>query len=94
MLPLAVKRQRDRTRAMAHRLPATSMLLRSRVLQLGIGGFDSLGTLRKGLAGWTGLEPATSDVTGRRSNQLNYHPAKVVFVRLRVLPKAENWWAV
>ena len=30
------------------------------------------------LAGWTGLEPATSDVTGRRSNQLNYHPAKVV----------------
>ena len=30
-----------------------------------------------GLAGWTGLEPATSDVTGRRSNQLNYHPAGV-----------------
>src|SRR4029453_19171300 len=29
------------------------------------------------LAGWTGLEPATSDVTGRRSNQLNYHPARV-----------------
>jgi len=26
------------------------------------------------MAGWTGLEPATSDVTGRRSNQLNYHP--------------------
>jgi hypothetical protein len=32
------------------------------------------------MAGWTGLEPATSDVTGRRSNQLNYHPAKVIFV--------------
>ncbi len=32
---------------------------------------------RRQLAGWTGLEPATSDVTGRRSNQLNYHPAKV-----------------
>src|SRR5262249_34962815 len=31
----------------------------------------------RNLAGWTGLEPATSDVTGRRSNQLNYHPAKV-----------------
>ena len=31
----------------------------------------------KELAGWTGLEPATSDVTGRRSNQLNYHPARV-----------------
>ena len=26
------------------------------------------------LAGWTGLEPAASGVTGRRSNQLNYHP--------------------
>jgi len=29
----------------------------------------------KKLAGTTGLEPATSDVTGRRSNQLNYVPA-------------------
>ncbi len=28
----------------------------------------------KGMAGTTGLEPATSDVTGRRSNQLNYVP--------------------
>jgi hypothetical protein len=28
------------------------------------------------LAGTTGLEPATSDVTGRRSNQLNYVPAR------------------
>ena len=27
-----------------------------------------------GLAGRTGLEPATSDVTGRRYNRLNYHP--------------------
>ena len=25
-------------------------------------------------AGWTGLEPATSAVTGRHSNQLNYQP--------------------
>jgi hypothetical protein len=25
-------------------------------------------------AGWTGLEPATSGVTGRRSCRLNYHP--------------------
>jgi hypothetical protein len=31
-----------------------------------------------GLAGTTGLEPATSDVTGRRSNQLNYVPALFV----------------
>ncbi len=28
------------------------------------------------MAGWTGLEPAASAVTGRRYNQLNYHPAK------------------
>jgi hypothetical protein len=27
------------------------------------------------MAGWTGLEPAASAVTGRRYNQLNYHPA-------------------
>ncbi len=27
------------------------------------------------LAGPTGLEPATSGVTGRRSNHLNYDPA-------------------
>src|SRR3970040_2977703 len=27
------------------------------------------------LAGWTGLEPATSGVTGQHSNQLNYHSA-------------------
>ena len=26
----------------------------------------------------TGLEPATSDVTGRRSNQLNYDSAKLI----------------
>ena len=32
-------------------------------------------TIRREMAGTTGLEPATSDVTGRRSNQLNYVPA-------------------
>ena len=26
------------------------------------------------VADWTGLEPATSAVTGRHSNQLNYNP--------------------
>ena len=29
----------------------------------------------KRLAEWTGLEPATPGVTGRYSNQLNYHSA-------------------
>jgi hypothetical protein len=35
------------------------------------GGADR----QEGMAGTTGLEPATSDVTGRRSNQLSYVPA-------------------
>jgi hypothetical protein len=34
------------------------------------------------LAGATGLEPATSCVTGRRSNQLNYAPAVLVLQRV------------
>jgi hypothetical protein len=34
-----------------------------------------LGKLLIELAGPTGLEPATSDVTGQRSSQLNYDPA-------------------
>jgi hypothetical protein len=29
-----------------------------------------------GMAGRTGLEPATSGLTGQRSNQLNYRPRK------------------
>ena len=35
------------------------------------------------MAGTTGLEPATSDVTGRRSNQLSYVP-------IRKRPSFEN----
>ena len=35
------------------------------------------------VAGSTGLEPAASGVTGRRSNQLNYDPLK-----------AGKWWAI
>ena len=33
------------------------------------------------LAEWTGLEPATPGVTGRYSNQLNYHSAVVQLLR-------------
>ena len=32
-------------------------------------------------AGATGLEPAASGVTGRRSNQLNYAPAQGEFIK-------------
>jgi hypothetical protein len=38
------------------------------------------------LAGATGLEPAASCVTGRRSNQLNYAPALDVYILIIVLP--------
>jgi hypothetical protein len=39
--------------------------------------------MAKKMAGWTGLEPATSCVTGMRSNQLNYHP--VIFFDMSTL---------
>jgi hypothetical protein len=45
-----------------------------------VGGSD----LRE-MAGATGLEPATSCVTGRRSNQLNYAPAKTTIDDFHVL---------
>ena len=32
-------------------------------------------TTQQNVAEWTGLEPATPGVTGRYSNQLNYHSA-------------------
>ena len=35
--------------------------------------------LHEMLAGSTGLEPAASGVTGRRSNQLNYDPKELIF---------------
>lgn len=38
-------------------------------------GARSQAGARERMAGLTGLEPATSCVTGRRSNQLNYNPA-------------------
>ncbi len=36
------------------------------------------GALSTNMAEWTGLEPATPGVTGRYSNQLNYHSRTLV----------------
>ena len=44
------------------------------------------------LAEWTGLEPATPGVTGRYSNQLNYHSN--FFLLLRQLPQPEQVFAL
>ncbi len=38
------------------------------------------------MAEWTGLEPATPGVTGRYSNQLNYHSALSCETRPVLLP--------
>jgi hypothetical protein len=53
------------------------------------------------VAEWTGLEPATPGVTGRYSNQLNYHSAVVLIFKL-LLPAipsfgcltSMNWYAL
>ena len=43
------------------------------------------------LAEWTGLEPATPGVTGRYSNQLNYHSSgQLTSPRLQALPDLAN----
>jgi len=43
------------------------------------GASSQIPRLRSVLAEWTGLEPATPGVTGRYSNQLNYH-SEIVLV--------------
>src|SRR5882724_12583728 len=46
-----------------------------------LDGFDRIRlNLLKRMAGTTGLEPATSAVTGQRSNQLNYVPNLILIV--------------
>jgi cytochrome c2 len=41
----------------------------------------------------TGLEPATSDVTGRRSNQLNYDSAcKLLIFQVALPAHTRNLW--
>ena len=49
------------------------------------------------LAGSTGLEPAASGVTGRRSNQLNYDPEfsfGIADLGLRIRPPIDNQSAI
>ena len=41
------------------------------------------------LAEWTGLEPATPGVTGRYSNQLNYHSSYLDAATRSVLPTVD-----
>ncbi len=48
------------------------------------------------LAVWTGLEPATPCVTGRYSNQLNYHTmVSIVFsiasAKIRIFSEPQNF---
>jgi hypothetical protein len=42
------------------------------------------------MAGTTGLEPATSAVTGQRSNQLSYVPLLLFLADLAGLPEADH----
>ncbi len=53
-------------------------------MDTGRGGDAQTGKMKEGRwAGWTGLEPAASGVTGRRYNQLNYHPKNwALFIKL------------
>ena len=44
------------------------------------------------MAGVTGLEPAASGVTGRRSNQLSYTPIFKTIVPERAPPEKEPEW--
>jgi hypothetical protein len=61
------------------RKPGWQRALRAQAIPMSVRFLAKLGAFfvseGKRVAGTTGLEPATSDVTGRRSNQLNYVPA-------------------
>src|SRR5690606_388588 len=50
------------------------------------------------MAEWTGLEPATSGVTGQHSNQLNYHSAEPGIIQTGRNPcnwqPANTWWVL
>ncbi len=55
----------DKSKALPQGLFSESLAKKSRNQLLDCGFLN--------LAEWTGLEPATPGVTGRYSNQLNYH---------------------
>src|SRR5512139_1487844 len=49
------------------------------------------------LAEWTGLEPATPGVTGRYSNQLNYHSLvlqETLLPKIRPPDAQPGWWVL
>ena len=53
------------------------------------------------LAEWTGLEPATPGVTGRYSNQLNYHSKTLelgkllqLFLLIIATTSGDTWWVL
>jgi hypothetical protein len=50
------------------------MILERKKAEAVCPGFFFIPLRSKQMAGRTGIEPVTSDVTGRRSNQLNYRP--------------------
>jgi hypothetical protein len=45
------------------------------------------------LAEWTGLEPATPGVTGRYSNQLNYHSFFTSFATIQEAISTAGWYS-
>jgi hypothetical protein len=72
---MEAKEQRELLGKIAYGLPVCR--LRVDHGQLGSQGGEQRCSNSRKLAGATGLEPAASCVTGRRSNQLNYAPAYI-----------------
>ena len=58
-------------------MPDKLLVMAHANIAINCGATDNI-DLRKIMAGVTGLEPAASGVTGRRSNQLSYTPNREV----------------